>query len=322
MTRTALVAAWLMAGLLVAVSARANERYALVITGAPGGEEYRERYLAWERDMSGILVERLGFAREHVELLSGATDDPERSSTRAHVQREVERLKSRARADDIIFIVLMGHGSADGGVAKFNLPGPDLTSAEWGNLLHDVPGRVVVVNTSGASFPFMADLATRGHIVITATDSVAQRYDTVFPAQLLAALNDPAADLDKNGRVSVWELFVYTARRVARHYEQQGLLATERPLLDASGDGVGIEAGNDTGTDGPLARATYLEREAVEVNADAEMAALIARRRSLEERAEQLRQKKSSMPQEAWEREFEQLMIELARVSHRIRAGS
>jgi hypothetical protein len=58
------------------------------------------------------------------------------------------------------------------------------------------------------------------------------------------------------------------------------------------------------------------------VNADAEMAALIAKRRALEERAEQLRQKKSSMPQEAWEREFEQLMIELARVSHRIRAGS
>jgi hypothetical protein len=135
-TRTTLVAAWLATSLLVAVSARANERYALVITGAPGGEEYRERYLAWERDMSGVLVERLGFAREHVELLSGATDDPERSSTRAHVQREVERLKSRARADDIIFIVLMGHGSADGGVAKFNLPGPDLTSAEWGSLLH------------------------------------------------------------------------------------------------------------------------------------------------------------------------------------------
>ena len=272
--------------------------------------------------MIGVLTDRLGFARDHVELLSGATDDPERSSTRAHVQRDVERLKSRARADDIIFIVLMGHGSADGGVAKFNLPGPDLTSAEWGSLLHDMPGRVVVVNTSGASFPFMADLATRGHIVITATDSAAQRYDTVFPAQFLAALNDPAADLDKNGRVSVWELFVYTARRVARHYEQQGLLATERPLLDDSGDGAGVEAGNDTGTDGALARATYLEREAVEVNADAEMAALIAKRRALEERAEQLRQKKSSMPQEAWEREFEQLMIELARVSHRIRAGS
>ena len=312
-----------MIGALVsAARANANERYALVITGAPGGEEFNARYQVWERNITSVLVDRLGFEADHVELLSGATDEPERSSTRAHVQREVERLKSQAHADDIVLVVLMGHGSADGGIAKFNLPGPDLTSAEWGALLRDVPGRLVVVNTTGASFPFMADLAAHGRIVITATDSVAQRYDTVFASQFLAALNDPAADLDKNGRVSVWELFVYTARRVARHYQQEGLLPTERPLLDDSGDGVGVEAGGDVGTDGALARATYLEREAVEVNADAEMSALIARRRTLEERAEHLRQKKASMPQEAWEREFEQLMIELARVSHRIRAGS
>ena len=208
-------------------------------------------------------------------MLSGATDDPERSSTRAHVQRDVERLKSRAHADDTIFVVLMGHGSADGGVAKFNLPGPDLTSAEWGSLLRDMPGRVVVVNTSGASFPFMADLATRGHIVITATDSAAQRYDTVFPAQFLAALTDPAADLDKNGRVSVWELFVYTSPRAWRVttssracWPPNARCSTTAAMASAS------RPVNDTGTDGALARATYLEREAVEVNADAEMAAL------------------------------------------------
>ena len=207
--------------------------------------------------MTGVLVDRLGFARDRVELLSGATDDPERSSTRAHVQRDVERLESRARADDIVFIVLDGPWERRRRRRQVQ-PARARTSRRpsGGACCTTCPGRLVVVNTSGASFPFMADLATRGHIVITATDSVAQRYDTVFPAQLLAALNDPAADLDKNGRVSVWELFVYTARRVARHYEQQGLLATERPLLDDSGDGIGVEAGNDTGTDGALARAT------------------------------------------------------------------
>jgi hypothetical protein len=52
------------------------------------------------------------------------------------------------------------------------------------------------------------------------------------------------------------------------------------------------------------------------------MTALIAKRRALEEKAEVLRQKKSTMAPEAWEREYEQLMIELARVSHRIRVGS
>ncbi len=58
------------------------------------------------------------------------------------------------------------------------------------------------------------------------------------------------------------------------------------------------------------------------MNADAAMTALLARRRALEERAETLRLQKKTMAPEAWDREFEQLMIELARVSHRIRAGS
>src|SRR4029450_6101722 len=125
-----------------------------------------------------------------------------------------------------------------------------------------MPGRLVVINTTGASFPFLAELSARDRIVITATNSTAQRYDTVFPDRFLAAMTDVAADLDKNGRVSVWELFADTSRTVARHYEQQGLLATEHPLLDDTGDGNGSEAPGSTPapetnappiTDGPLA---------------------------------------------------------------------
>ena len=156
---------------------------------------------------------------------------------------------------------------------------------------------------------------------MTATESTAQRYDTVFPEHLIAALRDPAADLDKNGRVSVWELFVRTSKGVAAHFERQGLLATERALLDDTGDGAGIEAVG-TGEDGALARATYLERDAAAVDADPELTELLARRRSLEEQAERLKQRKSTMPIETWEREFEALMIDLARVSRRIRSRS
>jgi hypothetical protein len=85
---------------------------------------------------------------------------------------------------------------------------------------------------------------------------------------------------------------------------------------------VGAEATAEKPADGALARATYLERDPVEETGGAEMTVLLARRRALEEKAEQLRQKKSTVAPEAWEREYEQLMIELARVSHRIRAGS
>lgn len=320
------VTRWLAAPLALVLSsaapAMAAERYALIVTGAPGGPELGATYKGWEQQLINALRDRLGFPADHIELLSGASDDPEQTSTRLHVQRAFEHLKMHLHADDLLFVVLIGHGTLDGGAAKFNLPGPDLTSVEWGALVRDLAGRLVFVDTTGGSFPFLADLASRRHIVITATDSVAQRYDTVFPGQFLAALTDPAADLDKNGRVSVWELFLYTSRAVARHFEQQGLLPTERPMLEDTGDGLGVEATDRTPSDGALARATYLERDRVEATGDTEMAALVTRQHVLEERAEQLRQKKSTMAPEAWERDYEQLMIELARVSHRIRAGS
>lgn len=314
-------AAWALAALLCAAPAAAEQRFALLITGAPGGEAFVAPYTARAQQMAAVFTGQLGFAPERVVVLSGTAQAEPGQSTQQNVRAAIAALRRQVQRDDLVVVVLMGHGTVDGGLAKFNLVGPDLTSAEWGDLLRDLPGRVVVVNTTGASFPFLRDLAARGRIVVTATESIAQRYDTVFADQLLGALKDPAADLDKNGRVSVWELFVRASRGVASHYERQGLLATERALLDDTGDGAGTEAAG-TGDDGALARATYLERDAAAADADPELAELLARRRGLEEQAERLKQRKASMPLEAWEREFEALMIELARVSRRIRSRS
>jgi hypothetical protein len=314
-------AALALAALLTASAAAAEQRYALLITGAPGGEAFVAPYAERAQQMTAVFTEGLGFPPDHVVVLSGTAQAEPAQSTQQNVRAAIAALRRQVQRDDLLVVVLMGHGTVDGGLAKFNLVGPDLTSAEWGELLRELPGRVVVLNTTGGSFPFLRDLAARGRIVVTATESIAQRYDTVFAEQLLAALKDPAADLDKNGRVSVWELFVRSSKGVAAHYERQGLLSTERALLDDTGDGAGIEAAG-TGEDGALARATYFQREAAAVDADPELAELLARRRTLEEQAERLKQRKPSMPIEAWEREFEALMIELARVSKRIRSRS
>ncbi len=302
-------------------TAVAEERFALIVTGAPGGEAFAKTYDTWQQQLTGNLVEHLGLTPENVIVLSGTSHDGAQQSTQQNVRAAVASLRTRVGKDDLLLILLVGHGTLDSGEAKFNLVGPDLTSMEWGELLREMPGRIVAVNTTGGSFPFLRDLAARGRIVLTATQSVAQRYDTVFTEQFVAALQDPAADLDKNGRVSVWELFLRTSHGVAAHYERQGLLPTERAMLDDNGDGEGLEAGGK-GDDGALARATYLARDAVANESDPEMIDLLTRRRALEEQAERLKQRKATMPLEAWEREFEQLMIELARVSRRIRSRS
>jgi len=315
------VTAAALLALIWATPALAENRHALVITGAPGGEAFVATYTTWAQQLSSAFTDHLGFAADRVIVLSGTSADEAQQSTQQNVRAAVARLRREVQKDDLLVVVLVGHGTVDDGLAKFNLVGPDLTSEAWGTLLSDMPGRIIVVNSSGGSFPFLRDLANRGRVVVTATESTAQRYDTVFPEHLIASLRDPAADLDKNGRVSVWELFVCTSKGVAAHFERQGLLATERALLDDTGDGTGIEAAG-TGTDGALARATYLERDVAAVDADPELAELVARRRSLEEQAERLKQQKPTMPLESWEREFETLMIDLARVSRRIRSRS
>ena len=316
-----LLTAVLAAGWLAPASAEAQERFGLIVTGAPGGPDFEQTYAGWQRDLRAALVERFGFEAVNVMLLSGVEEEGAKPGTQANVRAAVAELRARLQPDDLLLIVLIGHGTVGESEAKFNLVGPDLTSSEWSALLDGMPGRLVLINTTGGSFPFLRDLASRGRIVLTATQSFAQRFDTIFPEQLVAALRDPSVDLDKNGRVSVWELFVWTSRGVANHYERQGLLPTERAMLDDDGDGRGIEAEGE-GSDGVLARATFLERDPAASATDPETAALLARRRELEEAAERLKARKASMPLEAWEREFEALMIELARVSRQLRARS
>ena len=58
------------------------------------------------------------------------TSPPRRRST-----RRSERSPRAAGEDDVVFIVLIGHGTFDGKVAKFNLRGPDMTPADFAALL-------------------------------------------------------------------------------------------------------------------------------------------------------------------------------------------
>jgi hypothetical protein len=210
----------------------------------------------------------------------------------------------------------------DGEEAKFNLVGPDLSATEWAALLRPIQGRVVFVNTSSASFPFLRKLAGKGRIVLTATDSSAQQFETVFPEFFIKGLTDPAADLDKNGRVSIWEAFSYASAAVQRTFQDKGQLPTERPLLDDTGAGIGREA-QTPGPDGAIAKITYLQPDApVALPSDSALADLFKRRAELESQVEALKARKDTMPAEQYDAELERLLVEIARISAQIRTKS
>src|SRR5262249_51605315 len=144
--------------------------------------------------------------------------------------------------------------------------------------------------------------------------------ETVFPEYFIKAFDDQGADLDKNGRVSIWEAFTYASAGVRQWFEQKSQLPTERPLLDDTGAGIGREAGNP-GTDGTVAGVTYLQPDpAAAMPTDTALGALQKRLAELQTEMEELKAKKATMPQEQYDAELEKLVLEIARVSAQIRS--
>ena len=317
------IALALVAVLLTALPADAGDRYAIVVTGASGGDTYAQKYDRWRAAFVATLRDKFGYAPDHVRVLAETDSEGVLKSTRENVQRVVADLRKRLTKDDQLLILLIGHGtSLDGDDAKFDLVGPDLSAADWADLLKPLPGRLVFVNTTGASFPFLQKLAGRGRVVLTATDSAAQQFETVFPEYFVRAFNEPGADTDKDGRVSLWEAFAFASDGVRQWFEQKGQLPTERPLLDDTGAGIGREAINP-GPDGQTASATFLEPErAAAADPSTPIGALQKRRAELEAQIEDLKLRKSSLAADQYEAEMERLLIELARVMQQIRAKS
>ena len=306
---------------LVSTRAAAETRWAVIISGASGGEKYAEQMATWRADLRSALVDRYGFQAERVKLLVDEAAKTGDRATTVNVRGVFSEIKKTGSKEDFVLVVLLGHGTYDGDVAKFNLVGPDMTAKEWTDLLNGVQGRVAIVNTTEASFPFLEALSSKGRIVITATHSAAQKYATVFPEYFVKAMKEASTDLDKNGRTSLFEVFAAASASVKQHFEQRGQLITEHAVIDDNGDGKGRQA-TDEGPDGGLARIAFLDSEAVPANATPELAELIKRRRELEAKAEEHKNLKGVMPDAEWNAQFEKLMLELAQVSAEIRKKS
>jgi hypothetical protein len=321
--RLSIVAAVLVAISATAVPALAGERYALVVTGATGGEQYARQYDAWRSAFVKILRESWNYPDDHIFLLAETEASGLMPSTRDNVRKVLSDLRGKATKDDVVLVMLIGHGTvADGDEAKFNLVGPDLSAGEWADMLRPIAGRLVFVDTASGSFPFLERLSGRGRVVITATDTAAQQFETVFPGYFIKAFDDDSADLDKNGKVSLWEAFVYATDGVRRYFETKGQLATERALLDDNGDGVGREA-DSAGPDSVLAQVTYIQPDKPIVETgDVELTRLLRRRAQLETDLEELRARKPAMDPDEYETALEKILLEIAQIDRRARSKS
>jgi hypothetical protein len=298
--------------------------FLLIIVGLAGDPEHGKLFHKWGGDLAAAS-EKVGVTRDRLFYLGEATEGGPPVTARATREEVTKAFASLAQAvgpEDVVYIVLLGHGSYDGSTARFNLPGPDMTPADFGTLLRKLSAQnLVFVNTSSSSGPFVEALSGPGRTIITATRTGAEQFTPLFGGYFVEAFSSAAADGDKNQRVSMLEAFQYAKGEVTRAYEREGLLATEHALLDDNGDKTGSQDPSPTGADGKLSAALSLgsAADAVPLPEDPRLRALYLARRDLERRVEALRLLKDGMPPARYASELERLLTDLAMKTREIR---
>jgi hypothetical protein len=233
-----------------------------------------------------------------------------------------------ARPKDQILILLIGHGSGNGEEVEVNLPGPDLAPKALEVMLSDFPTQTIaVVNTTPSSGPFAAALSGPNRIILTATRTAQERNETQFGGFFVEALKEEGSDLDKNGRVSLAEVFQYAQQETNRYYESRNLLATEHALLEDDGDGEGSLELGEGAEDGAIASHFWIGFSPMVAGPaamtdsilDPELLRLMGERAELELRVQELRGLRGQMEESRYEEELEALLVELALKNREIR---
>ena len=246
-------------------------------------------------------------------------------STAVNINHQIDRLAARVKPGDQVLIVLIGHGSGDGPDTKFNIPGPDLSAADFAKILNRFMAQhVAFLDLTSASGDALPIVSGPNRIVITATKSAYERNESQFARFFVDALDKPTgADVDKDGRVSLLEAYRYAVTETRRSYSNDERLITEHAQLDDNGDGKGTDLPDGRGAgDGLVSRRFFLDAGALEARlsaSDPKLAKLYTDRFAVEDQIDALKQRKASMAEDSYYAELETLMLTLARTQREIR---
>lgn len=307
-----------------------RQKYAILIGGLGGSPEHQELFREYLFQTHQAFIGELGFPEANVTVFGERAIADEvfvnEVGTADAIRAHFANLAAQVQPIDEVYVMLFGHGSFDGTSAKLNIPRRDLADTDYAELLSDVAAeRMVFVNTASASGPFIDALSRPNLVVLTATQTGTQRNLTRFPKYFIEALTNPAADGDKNGDLSIKEIFNYTAESTLRSYEAEGHLATERPMLDDNGDGQGTRSDQLEGAaDGNIASVMFVKRQslggvlAAGGEANPELQTMLRDKEALERDIADLKGQKSILDIDTYYERLEVLFVQLSRLNEQV----
>jgi hypothetical protein len=307
-------AAGALLALFLAVPAFADSS-ALILRGVAGDEEHELKFEKAAAGTSKALVDKFGFSTDHVIVLT------DKKTAKAEIDKAFATLKGQLKPSDTFFLFFIGHGSGDDGNYKFNISGPDYTADDYNKLIATLNvGRIVIIAGTPASGAALDKFAGKNRVVVTATRSGQEGNDVVFYDYFLEALTSPAADEDKDNKISVWEAFKYAVSATERFYKGEGRLATEHPMISDNGTEKTDLKEKDAKKEAPLlARSTSFVVDRPLVSSNPRVQALLNQRKEIEDKVDALRINKNSLPAAEYDKQLDELLVQLALKNQEIR---
>ncbi|MEP3482740.1 MAG: hypothetical protein ABJZ55_26080 [Fuerstiella sp.] len=292
----------------------------IVVVGVAGTPEYADEFRSWAEQWrvaatdGQASIQILGLSQQDTEADAGVLRD--------QLLQAVQAASSK-KTDEPLWLVLIGHGTFDGRTARFNLPGPDISSLQLADAFDTSQRPLAIINCSSCSAPFINALSGVDRVIITATKSGQESQYSRFGRYMARAVSRLDADLDRDGQTSLREAWLVAASDTAAFYESEGRLATEHALLDDNGD----EAGSATTTyqdgrlrknlkepekvDGQTARKWHLVRSPEEQLLTSDQR---QQRDDLEAKLEELRKRKTTLTETQYFNQLEGIMLPLAKL--------
>lgn len=285
----------------------------IVVTGIAGAPEYEaifaQRSARWRQagKTANAIVHSIG------------EEEPNEQSDKERLRSllEIEAQKK----ERTLWIVLNGHGTFDGKKGKFNLRGRDVSAKELAKWLETCQRPLAVVNGFSASAPFIQALSRTNRVILSATKSGYEMNYSRFGGYFSESIDNPEADLDKDGQVSLLEAFLTATHNTEEFYSLNGRLASEHALLEDTGDQRGTEADwyqgvravkktkDNTTPDGRRAHQFHLIQSEFERRLPKE---LRKQRDSLEFKLLELRDRKASFKESEYYKKLEAILLQLS----------
>lgn len=323
-THMQLMLASFAASLVICCSQRTAiaDDHIILVVGAGGEAVYAEQFSTSAEHWSK-LSEEPGFQVTQIGPNQSASSEQQADNDKQRLLAAIDSVTNEISTEDRLWIVMLGHGTFQQGIAKFNLEGPDISADELSTALKQVQSPLVLIHAFSSSGPWLEKLSGPGRVILTATRSGDEMNYSRFGNFLSQAISNADADLDHDFNISILEAFLKASAETSNFYQAEGRLQTEHALLDDNGDKVGTppnffrgvrvaqKAAGDVQPDGNLARRTLVLTNADQKQLTEEQQQQVTQ---LELEIATLRAKKSEMEEDQYFEALEPLLIKLAKI--------